>query len=61
MDVHQSYCKNHFIMHVNEIIVLYTLNLNSAVCLLYLSKTRRNKIKYNSEWKKKKQIFLKQL
>ena len=41
-------------MYVNEIIVLYTLN--SAVYLLYLSKTGRNKIKYNSEWKKKKDI-----
>ena len=41
-------------MYVNEIIVLYTLN--SAVYLLYLSKAGRNKIKYNSEWKKKKDI-----
>ena len=49
MNVHQNYCKNHFMMYVNEITVLYSLNLNSAVCQLYLSKTGRNKIKYNSE------------
>ena len=34
-------------MYVNEITVLHTLN--SAIYLLYLSKTGRNKIKYNSE------------
>ena len=38
-DVHETYCGNHFIL-------LYTLNLQSAVCQLYFNKTgRNNKIK----------------
>ena len=35
--------KNHFMVYVNQIIMLYTLNLCSAVCQLYLNKTGRNK------------------
>ena len=42
MDVHQT-CGNHFRMLVNQIIMLYTLNLYSAVCQLHLNKTRRKK------------------
>ena len=30
-------------MYVRQIIMLYTLNLQSAVCQLYLNKTGRNK------------------
>ena len=32
-------------MYVRQIIMLYTLNLYSAVCQLYFNKTRRKKIK----------------
>ena len=35
--------KNHFMVYVNQIIMLYTLNLCSAVCQLYRNKTGRNK------------------
>ena len=40
-DVHQTYCGNHFMMYVSQIIMLYTLNLHSAACQLNLNKTRR--------------------
>lgn len=30
---------NHFTMYVSQFIMLFTLNLHSAVCLLYLNKT----------------------
>ena len=33
------HCGDHFVMYVNQILMLYTLNLCSAVCQLYLSKT----------------------
>ena len=36
MDVHWTY-DNHFMMYVSQINVLYTLNLYSAVCQLYLN------------------------
>ena len=32
-------------MYVTQIIMLYTLSLYSAVCQLYLNKTRRKKMK----------------
>ena len=38
----QSTC-NHFIMHVSQITILYTLNLHSDVCQLYLSETGSKK------------------
>ena len=38
-----TYCDNHFMMYVSQITVLYTLNLYSAVCQLYLNKTEREK------------------
>ena len=42
MDVH---CGDHFMMYVSQIMILYTLNLYSAICQLYLNKTgRRRKI-----------------
>ena len=31
-------------MYVNQIIMLYTLNLYSAVCQLYLNKTEKKKV-----------------
>ena len=34
MDIHSSYCGNHFMICVNEIIMLYTLNL--ALCVSYI-------------------------
>ena len=34
-------CDNHFMMYINQIIVLLTLNLYSAICQLYLNKAGR--------------------
>ena len=42
-DVPQTYCDNHFMMYVSQIIMLCTLNLYSAVCQLYLNKAGRKK------------------
>ena len=39
MDDHETYCDNHFMMYVSQIIMLCTLNLYGAVCQLYLNKT----------------------
>ena len=41
-----NHCINHFMVYVSEIIMLYTLNLYSAVCQLHL----------NKNWKKKTHI-----
>ena len=41
MGVNQTYCGNHLIIHVSQVIMLYILN--SAVCQLYLNKTRGGK------------------
>ena len=38
-----NYHGNHFMMYVTQVVILYTLNLYSAVCQLYLSKTEKNK------------------
>ena len=38
-----KHCDNHFMMYVRQIIMLYTLNLSSAVCQLYLNKTGEKK------------------
>ena len=40
---HQIYCDNHFMRDVNQISMLYTLNLYSAVCQFYLSNTGRKR------------------
>ena len=32
IDVHQTLCGHHSIMHVSQIIMLYALNLDSIVC-----------------------------
>ena len=45
MNVHCTYCGHHFMMYVSQIIMLYTLNLYSAVCQLYLKKTGRKKLR----------------
>ena len=37
------YCDNHFMLYVTHIIMLYTLNLHSAVCQLYLNKTTKKR------------------
>ena len=34
-----TYCDNHFMMYLSQIIMLYTLKLYSAVCQFYLHKT----------------------
>ena len=41
MDVHQTYCDNHFMTYVSQISMLYTLHLYSDVCQLYLNVTAR--------------------
>ena len=38
MDIHKPYCCNHFRIYVNDMIRLYTLNLCSALCQLYVNK-----------------------
>ena len=43
MDTPSTYCDNHFMMYVNQILMLYTLKLYSAVCHLYFNKTGRKK------------------
>ena len=45
MAIHQAYHGHHFMMYVSQIIMPHTLNLYSAVCQLYLSKTGRKKYK----------------
>ena len=42
MDFHLTYCDN-FMKYVNQI-MLFTLNLYSSVCQLYLNKSGRKKI-----------------
>lgn len=40
IDVNQIYCDNHFVIHVSQIITLYTLNLYNDVCQLTLKKKK---------------------
>ena len=48
MGVHYTYCGDHFMMFVSQIITLCNLNLHSPVYQLYLNKTgQKNKIKLN--------------
>ena len=48
MDVHRTYCENHFMMNISQIIILYTLNLYSAVWQVQLNKTgNKQKRKYS--------------
>lgn len=41
IDIQQTYCGNHFVMDVSQIMVLYTLNVYPVVCHLHLKKTGR--------------------
>lgn len=43
MGIYKAYHDNRFPMCVNQSIILYTLNLYSALCQLRLSTTRRGK------------------
>ena len=43
MNIHKTYY-NLFMMYISQIIMLYALNLYSAICQLYLNKTRRKKL-----------------
>ena len=43
MDVQSTYHGNYFMMCIDKIIMLYTLNLYSAVCQLYVNKTGRER------------------
>ena len=42
MDVSQTYGGNHFTVYVNQTIMLYTLNLYSDACQLFLNKTGKS-------------------
>ena len=39
MDVHKTYCDDHFMMYISQIMVLHSLNLYSNVHQLYINKT----------------------
>ena len=43
MDMYQTYCANHFMMYVSQIIMLFTLNLSSSLCQLHLDRIGRIK------------------
>lgn len=43
MDIHETYDDNHFMVNVNQIIMLCPLNLLRAECQLYLNNTGRKK------------------
>lgn len=42
MKVYKTYCDDYFKMYINQIIMLYTLHLNSIVHQLFLNKTGGN-------------------
>lgn len=41
MGVHSTYCGNHFMTYASQNVILYILNLHSAICQLYLNKSGR--------------------
>ena len=43
MWIFTKHCDNHFMMYVSQVIMLYTLNIYSAISQLYLNKTGRKK------------------
>ena len=43
IDVHSTYGDNHFTMDVSHIIKVYTFNMYSAICQLYINKAERKK------------------
>ena len=42
MDIHQTYCSNHFIMYVSQIIMLYTLSLKQSALSQKLNKPKKS-------------------
>ena len=58
MDIHQTYCGNHFIMYVRKIIMPYTLNLHSAVWQLHLNKTGRKKKKVQQSRNSEREVTI---
>lgn len=42
MNANQTFCGDHFTIYLSQIIILYTLNLHSAACQLYINKLREN-------------------
>ena len=59
INVHET-CGNHFMIYGSQIIMLYTLNLYSAVYQLCLNKTARKYLK-NNYLKLKKRILKREL
>ena len=51
-----TYCDNRFMMYISQIIMLYTLNLYSALCQLYSIKLEEKKINNKTKKKKKKKV-----
>ena len=43
MDVQQTNCDNHIMMYVSQFIMVYLLNLYSAICQIFLNNTGRKK------------------
>ena len=41
MGVNGIFRGNHFMIYVNQMIMLYTLNLYNAICQLYLNKAKK--------------------
>ena len=54
MDSHRTYCGNHFKIYVSQIIMLYILNLHSAVIAVIISikLEEKNKLYLNCKTKK---------
>ena len=51
MDVRETYCGHHFLMYVSQITLLFTLNLYSTVCQLYLNKLEKSLFKPTKNFK----------
>ena len=49
MDVQQTNCDNHIMMYVSQFIMVYLLNLYSAICQIFLNNTGRKK-KERGRW-----------
>lgn len=45
-NVNWIYCSKHFMIHVSQIILLYTSHLYTAICQLYVNKTGKQEILY---------------
>lgn len=55
MDASQTYCANHFTVHVNQTVVLDPLKLYNNMCLVLLNKIGKNN---NSAWGRPTNIFV---